>query len=476
MEHAATSFTGSTAMDIAIVFVLVLANAFFVASEFALVSVRRTRIDQLSAEGSRSASVVQRAVHNLDRYIAATQVGITLASLLLGGIGERSLEPILTFLFSWMPEQWLGITRAAFIASFAYFIMTALHVIMGELMPKSIALQRAEQTALWIGRPMTFFATIFSPLIWLLNGIGNFLLRLLGFHAAEGHSQVHSPEELDLIFTESHKGGEINQTEFEILHRVVRFSDTTVRAIMVPRLEMQALPVSISRRELTAFLEDRPHTRIPIYEDSLDEIVGIVNSKDLEHLYNQELSQELEQCKTAILNQSDGQHVLDIQRADDEKMLDLRPLAVDPAFVPETIRIDRLLTELKKYRQQIAIIVDEYGGTTGLITLADLLEQVFGDLPDEAGELEPDIMERPDGSLQLAGGVSIDEMNELYGLGFPSDEAVTMAGLVLNALGRTASVGDEVEINGVHLRVEAVDRFRISTLSLFLPPGRKPES
>ena len=463
-------------MDIAIVFALVLANAFFVASEFALVSVRRTRIDQLSAEGSRSASVVQRAVHNLDRYIAATQVGITLASLLLGGIGERSLEPILTFLFSWMPEQWLGITRAAFVASFAYFIMTALHVIMGELMPKSIALQRAEQTALWIGRPMTFFATIFSPLIWLLNGIGNFLLRLLGFHAAEGHSQVHSPEELDLIFTESHKGGEINQTEFEILHRVVRFSDTTVRAIMVPRLEMQALPVSISRRELTAFLEDRPHTRIPIYEDSLDEIVGIVNSKDLEHLYNQELSQELEQCKTVILNQSDGQHVLDIQRADDEKMLDLRPLAVDPAFVPETIRIDRLLTELKKYRQQIAIIVDEYGGTTGLITLADLLEQVFGDLPDEAGELEPDIMERPDGSLQLAGGVSIDEMNELYGLGFPSDEAVTMAGLVLNALGRTASVGDEVEINGVHLRVEAVDRFRISTLSLFLPPERKPES
>ena len=476
MEHAATSFTGSTAMDIAIVFVLVLANAFFVASEFALVSVRRTRIDQLAAEGSRSASVVQRAVHNLDRYIAATQVGITLASLLLGGIGERSLEPILTFLFSWMPEQWLGITRAAFIASFAYFIMTALHVIMGELMPKSIALQRAEQTALWIGRPMTFFATIFSPLIWLLNGIGNFLLRLLGFHAAEGHSQVHSPEELDLIFTESHKGGEINQTEFEILHRVVRFSDTTVRAIMVPRLEMQALPVSISRRELTAFLDDRPHTRIPIYEDSLDEIVGIVNSKDLEHLYNQELSQELEQCKTVILNQSDGQHVLDIQREDDEKMLDLRPLAVDPAFVPETIRIDRLLTELKKYRQQIAIIVDEYGGTTGLITLADLLEQVFGDLPDEAGELEPEIVERPDGSLQLAGGVSIDEMNELYGLGFPSAEAVTMAGLVLNALGRTASVGDEVEINGVQLRVEAVDRFRISTLSLFLPPERKPES
>jgi CBS domain containing-hemolysin-like protein len=200
LEQGASTLTGSIAIDIAIVFILVLANAFFVASEFALVSVRRTRIDQLAAEGNRTAGVVQRAVRDLDRYIAATQVGITLASLLLGGLGEQTLEPILSFIFGWVPDQWWGLTRGALVASFAYFIMTALHVIIGELMPKSIALQRTEQTALWIARPMTFFAAIFSPLVWLLNGIGNFLLRLLGFHAAEGHDQVHSPEELDLIF------------------------------------------------------------------------------------------------------------------------------------------------------------------------------------------------------------------------------------------------------------------------------------
>jgi CBS domain containing-hemolysin-like protein len=147
---------------------------------------------------------------------------------------------------------------------------------------------------------MAFFALLFSPLIWLLNGIGNFLLRLMGFHAAEGHSQVHSPQELDMIFTESHKGGEINQTEFEILHRVVRFSDTTARAIMVPRLEMQALPVSLTRTALMQFLEGRPHTRIPIYQESLDDIVGIVNSKDLEHLINQELSGELEKLRASV--------------------------------------------------------------------------------------------------------------------------------------------------------------------------------
>ena len=472
MDHVAST----VAVDIAIVFILVLANAFFVASEFALVSVRKTRIDQLAAEGNSTAAVVQRAVHSLDRYIAATQVGITLASLLLGGIGERTLEPMLAFLFSWMPEQWWVITRTGLVAGFAYFIMTTLHVIIGELMPKSIALQRPERTALWIGRPMTFFAVLFSPLIWMLNGVGNFLLRRLGLHAAEGHSQVHSPEELDMIFTESHKGGEINQTEFEILHRVVRFSDTNVRAVMIPRLEMQALPMLISRSALTAFLQSRPHTRIPVYEDSLDEILGVVNSKDLEHLYNQVLSEELEQLKSAISDRDNGQRALEVLQATGEKILDLRPILVDATFVPETIRIDQLLTEFKKRRQQLALIIDEYGGTAGIITVADILEQVFGDLPDEASETEPEILQLPDGSIQLAGGVSIDEVNELFGLGFPSEEAVTMAGLVINALGRTASVGDEVEINGIRLRVEKVDRFRIATLSLFLPAERNTES
>ena len=473
MEHG---LTGSIVIDIAIVLILVLANSFFVASEFALVSVRKTRIDQLAAEGNRAASVVQRAVRDLDRFIAATQVGITLASLLLGGLGEQTLEPLLTPLFRWMPDEWWGITRGALVASFAYFIMTALHVIIGELMPKSIALQRTETTALWIGRPMSFFAVVFSPLIWMLNGIGNFLLRLLGFHPAEGHSQVHSPEELDMIFTESHKGGEINQTEFEILHRVVRFSDTTARAIMVPRLEMQTLPTRITRSALSDFLQSRPHTRIPVYWDSLDNIVGIVNTKDLEHLNNRELSQELEQLKTAISSKNNGQRTLDGNQTTDTdaKTLNLMPLALKAAFVPETIRIDGLLAELKKRRQQIAIVVDEYGGTVGLVTLTDVLAQVFGDLPDEGAETEPKILERPDGSIQLAGGVSIDEVNELYGFGFPTDQAVTMAGLVLNALGEIASVGDEVEINGLRIRVEKIDRFRIMTLSLFLPAGQGP--
>jgi CBS domain containing-hemolysin-like protein len=468
MEHGVSTLTGSIAIDLIIVFILVLANAFFVASEFALVSVRKTRIDQLAAAGNRAAGVVKHAVHDLDRYIAATQVGITIASLLLGGIGERTLEPILTPLFLWMPEEWQGITRATLVTGLAYFIMTAMHVIIGELMPKSIALQRSESTALLIGRPMTFFALVFSPLIWLLNGIGNFLLGLLGFHAAEGHEQVHSPEELDLIFAESHLGGELNQTEFDILHRVVRFSDTIARAIMVPRLEMQTLPVNITHGTLTRFLQGRPHTRIPVYRDMLDDILGIVNSKDLEHLINRELTREVERLRKAASSGDNGKNAVDTQQTEVEKPLDLTPLLLDAAFVPETIRVDGLIAELKKHRQQMAIVVDEYGGTIGLITLADILEEIFGELPDEGEVSEPEIIERPDGSIQLAGGVSINEVNELLDLNFPTEEAVTMAGLVLNELGRIASVDDEVEINGLRIRVEGIDRFRITRLGLYL--------
>ncbi|HEY3476104.1 MAG TPA: transporter associated domain-containing protein, partial [Anaerolineales bacterium] len=211
--------------------------------------------------------------------------------------------------------------------------------------------------------------------------------------------------------------------------------------------------------------------------DSLDELVGVVNSKDLEHLIGQELSYELEELKSVVAEKKNGHRVSEIRDASDEKILDLRPLVWEAAFVPETLRIDRVLNELKKRRQQIAIIVDEYGGTAGLITLADLLEQVFGDLPDEeGGDTEPDVLSRPDGSIQLAGRVSIDAVNELFRLGFPTTEAVTVAGLVINALGRTAAVGDEVEINGAHLRVEKVDRFRISTLCLVLPPREKAET
>ena len=465
---------GTVALKLAAVFALVLANAFFVASEFALVSVRRTRIDQLAAAGSSAAVVVQRAVHDLDRYIAATQVGITIASLLLGGIGESTLEPLVEHLFLAMhvPESFLGVTRGGIALFLAYFIMTALHVIIGELMPKSVALQRTEATCLWIGRPMTLCAKLFTPLIWMLNGTGNFLLRRLGLHATEGHEQVHSPEELDLIIQQSHEGGELNKTEFEILHRVVKFSDLTAREVMVPRVEMQAISIDMPRAAISALLQGQPHTRIPVYRDSMDDIIGIAHLKDMvrlaalpdsAHDAASEAGSTTPQGSTAPAGAAAHEEPAG------ERPPDLSQWVREAARVPETMTIDRLLLEFKKRRQQMAIVIDEYGGTAGLVTMGDLLEQVFGDVHDEFDQPEPEIVEQGDGRIHLNGRVLVDVVNERYGLGFRTDEVDTMAGLILSALGRPAVVGDEVTINGARLRVENVDRLRITGLSLQLP-------
>jgi CBS domain containing-hemolysin-like protein len=436
--------------QLSVVAALVLANGFFVASEFALVSLRRTRIDQLAAEGNAAAVVVQRAVRDLDRYIAATQVGITVASLMLGGIGEKTFhhlfEPLL--LMAGMPKEAGPITASALALGLSYFIMTALHVIVGELMPKSIALQQPENISLLIGRPMMLAARLFTPLVWVLNGTGNFLLRRMGLHASEGHAQVHSPEELDLLFAQSHDAGELTKTEFEILHRVVRFSDLTAREVMVPRVEMSALPLTMTRAQLQAYLQDQPHTRVPVFRNTNDDIVGVAHLKDLVRL------------AAATPAEESG-----------NESINLMKIVREAARVPETITIDRLLVEFKRRRQQMAVVIDEYGGTSGLVTMGDLLQQAFGDVHDEFDRPEPEVTPQPDGSIRVNGRVRIDEINEVYGTGFSTEEADTVAGLVMDALGRVAAPGDEVVIGGVRLQVEAVDRQRI--LSLLMWPVKE---
>ncbi len=436
--------SGSTLVNLIVVMLLVLANGFFVASEFALVAVRKTRIDQLAAEGSGAAVVVQRAIRDLDRYIAATQVGITIASLILGGVGEKTFHHLFEPLFGFLPDDKSILSRGTVALFLAYFVMTALHVIIGELMPKSIALQKPEQTSLFVGRPMTLVAKVFAPLIWLLNGTGAFLLRKMGIHAVEGHGTVHSPEELDILVAQSHQGGELNDTEAEILHRVVRFSDLTLREVMVPRTEMQALPVEMPPLALRAWVHSQPHSRVPVFHGSMDEVIGIVHLKDMVPF------------------------AAKFAERDDETPVSLMPLVREALRLPETSTVDKLLVEFKGRRQQMAIVIDEFGGTAGLITLGDLLEQVFGEVADEFDAPEAEIASRGDGWIYLSGRTLIDEVNDRYETGFRVDEADTMAGLVLATLGRVAAVGDEVEINGAKIRVEAVDRLKITRLSLFL--------
>lgn len=449
---AAHEPAGNLPLRLVFVLFLVLLNGFFVASEFALVAVRKTRIDQLAAEGSGAAIVVQGAINHLDRYIAATQVGITIASLLLGGVGESALHELFTPLFGWVPRTQLAwLTGSAVAIGMAYFVMTAMHVIIGELMPKSIALQSAEKVCLVIGRPILFFGKLFAPLIWLLNGTGNFLLGLMGVHSAEGHGAVHSPEELGLLVEESRKGGQLNDTEAEILHRVVKFSDLTLREVMVPRVEMQALSVEMTRGSLRAFVESRPHSRVPVYHGSPDEIIGILHLKDVLPFATK------------------------MPPGDDEVKVPLMGMVREVLRLPETMTVDKLLTKFKGGRQQIAIVIDEFGGTAGMITLGDLLEQVFGEVADEFDDELAEIRTINEHEALIAGRALIGEVNEEFATGFSQNEADTFAGLVLNELGRPAIIGDEVAINGAKIRVEGVDRLRITELRLTLPQGETVE-
>ena len=442
---------GTIALQLGTVVALVAANAFFVAAEFALVSVRKTRIDQLAAEGNATAAKVKIALHELDRHIAAAQVGITVVSLILGAVGERTFhelfEPLL--IQAGLPKEGQILAAGVVALALSYLVMTAMHVIIGEQLPKTIAIQKADMMAMLIVRPMMWFTWLCTPLVWILNLSVNFLLKILGMHAASGHAQVHSPEELDLLFEQSHDAGELTKTEFDILHRVVRFSDLSAREIMVPRVEMKALPLTMTRAELSAYVSGEPHTRVPVYHGSMDEIVGIAHLKDLLKFIGPSSPQE------------------------QDERVNLMPIVRDAPRVPETITIDRLLVDFKKQRQQMAIVIDEFGGTSGIVTMGDLLEQAFGDVHDEFDALEPEIQPLPDGAFLLHGRLLIEEVNEHFGTGFPTEEADRMAGLIQDILGRIAVEGDEIIVGQTKLRVEKVERQRIITIRMELSPEDK---
>jgi CBS domain containing-hemolysin-like protein len=463
MPEPHTLSASTVAIQLLIVFALVLLNGFFVASEYALVSVRKTRIDQLAAEGNASATLVQRALRDINRYIAATQVGITLAALVLGSLGEQTLTPLFERALSFLPAGAAIATRGAIAVFLAYFVMTVFTVIIGELLPKSYTLQKAETVSMIVVRPMRLFVKLTLPFVWMLNSVGMFLLRRMGIQVSGEYAPVHSPEELDLLFTQSHEGGQLTQIERDLLHRVVKFSDLTAREVMVPRVEMQAIPLEMERAEFFAFLngsragirqadstapKSTPHTRTPIYRDSMDEIIGVAHLKDLVRYAEQ-------------LRSSPGSGPINLAR-----------VAREVVRVPETMTIDRLLREFQRRRQQMAIVIDEYGGTSGLVTMGDLLAQVFGDVLDEFDKSEPEIIEEGPNVVSVAGRVLIDEINDRFDTGFRCDDADTMAGLVLNKLGRPAVVGDEIEINQVRMRVVALDRLRITRLQIQLPANK----
>jgi CBS domain containing-hemolysin-like protein len=416
---------------------LVLANGFFVAAEFSLVSVRRTRIAELEAQGKSSARWVQRAIRDPDRFIAATQLGITLASLGLGWIGEPALSNLLRPIINLFPKAIESEVSHSLSATLAFAVITFLHVVIGELAPKSIALQNSERTALAIARPTVWIEWIFRPAIWLLNGAGNALLRLLKITPASGHELVHSVEELKMLISASAGSGIVGDAAEEMVYAVFDFSDTLVRLVMVPRTEMVAVPADASLEMVIQTALEHPFTKIPVYGKSLDQILGVLHLNDL----------------------------LNALHGDRKDVKFAREIMRDTIFIPETARIGALLNLFRTRQQHIAIVLDEYGGTAGVVTLEDLLEEIVGEVGDPFAP-EPEIMPMDDGTASIDGLMPIDDFNEHFNLNLRDPHYDTIAGFVLGHLGRLARIGDTVVVDGVRLRVEAMDGLRIARLSL----------
>lgn len=417
---------------------LVLANGFFVAAEFALVSVRRTRIEELVQQGRAGAGAVKRALHDPDRFIAATQLGITIASLGLGWLGEPALTRFIEPVLHLFPAQWVGTASHTISAALSFAVITFLHVVVGELMPKSIALQRPESTALVVAQPTLLTEMLFKPAIWALNGTGNFLLKLIGMRAASGHEMVHSVEELKMLVVASEESGVLEDTERDMLHAVFDFAEITAHEVMVPRTEMIAVDADAPLHDLIHLAVKHPHSKFPVYENDVDHILGVAHVKDLVRV----------------------QH-------DERQTATVRGLIRETIFVPDTLRLDALLQEFRAKRQHLAIVLDEYGGTAGLVTLDDLMARIVGEVRDPFDKSAPEIQRLPDGSALVDGLTQIETVNETFGLALRDEFYDTIAGFVLGRLGRMAKVGDMVEHDSVRLKVEALDGLRIARVSLF---------
>jgi len=431
---------GEIAWRLAAVLALVFANGFFVAAEFSLVTVRKTRIDQLIAEGSSLARPVRRAITDPDSYIAATQLAITMTSLGLGWIGEPAVSSMIQPALGLLPVSLREATARTLSVALGFAVITALHIVLGELAPKTVALQHAERTALIVGRPTELFMRVFWPFITMLNSTGRWVVRLLGLKPPSGSSLVHSEEELKMLVTASQEAGVIEEEEEQMLHRVFGFGDLTAGQVMLPRTEMMALPVRIERTELLERLSRATQLVVPVYGAGLDDIAGEVRMRDLLAL---------------------------LAGADDT--VELTPLLHEPLTVPDTLKADDLLMEMRKRRTPLAIVIDEYGGTAGMVTFERLMERIVGEIGAADGSGTAAITVLTDGSALIDGLALTTDVNAQFGLDIDEDLYDTVGGYVLGRLGRRPRLGDTVEIGGRKIRVEALDGLRVARVLLSTP-------
>lgn len=434
---------------------LVFTNGFFVAAEFSLVGARRTRIAQLAAEGSGAARVAQHALDHLDSYIAATQLGITLSSLALGWIGEPAIGHIFEALLgAILPHDMLETVSRTASVVLAFSVVTLLHIVLGELVPKSIALQQPEATSLIVARPVTWFLALFRPIIRLMNGVGNAIVRLLGFKPAGEHGSVHSAEELEMLVHSSREAGLIAEHEEQLLRRVFDFSDITVEEIMQPRVAMNALPLDMPVGPLLDRVCGSHHSRYPVYGDSVDEIVGVLLSKDL---------LDVLVARPELLAHRD-------------QTLDLKPLLREPLFVPHSLTVDELLKRMRQTKVHLAVIIDEFGGTAGLATLEDVIELLVGEVHDEFDEGEIELINAAAGGFLVDGLASLTEVSERFGELEAEPDSTTLGGFVAETLERIPQIGDRVPFGRYDVTVLEMDGLRVARLRFTLRADAPPDA
>ncbi len=444
MDESVSIFLTNSSLNLLLVVFLVLANGFFVASEFALVAVRRSRIETLASTGNKTARRLLDILNNLNAYISATQLGITLASLGLGWIGEPAVARLIEYpllLFAEKTGQQLLATPAVIhtIAfTIAFSIITFLHIVFGELAPKTIALELAEKVAFIIALPMQIFYKVFYYPIKILDWTGTKVVRLLGFESASEHGSGYTEDEIRRLIKISSERGLLKEEEGKLIDKIFEFSETTVKEAMVPRTEMAAIPANLSLEEIVKAFQQYGYSRLPVYRNSIDDIIGFIHSKNvLPYLLR-------------------------------PKSFRLEKVLQKPMYVIDTARLEDVLRRMQREKFHFGFVVDEHGGIEGIITLEDLLEEIVGDISDEHDEeVNEQIIPQPDGSYILDGALAVRDFNRRLGGNLPISEVyTTIAGFLMNETGRILKKGDTVKFNGYVFEVDEVEKHRILRVKL----------
>ena len=414
---------------------LLLLNGYFVAVEFALVRSRRTRLEAMTRTGDRKARIALKATANLPRLLSASQLGITLASLGLGWVAESTIGVMLHDWFATLPigmEESLRVTLGAMVALTS---VTYMHVVFGELAPRAAALNHPEDFARWLAPPLIVFAWLVTPFIYVLNRSSHAVLRVFGQRADMLEETVHSPEELRMLVEQSQEHGALQPRDADLIEGVFEFSEKNAREVMTPRTDVVGLPIEATLDEAMAIVDESVFSRYPVYEESIDNIVGLVLAKDL----------------LRVLRNPPAE-------------FDLRSLMRHVHVVPGSREVEEVLSDFKRLKEHLAVVLDEYGGTAGIVTMEDLLEEIVGEILDEHDEPEPPEPRATGGEVAIPGTTNIGELNDRFALTVPEEDYTTIGGYVFGALGRLPVVGDRVQAGGAVFTVREMDGRRIESL------------